>query len=268
MVRFMAVGAGALLALALGAATVEGTTLRMQAPAARFFRTDGAVTRFSATVGFDPAIYTLKRKYEGTHLRETLMGFRVYADGRLVADTGLVKPGDGTRAIEANVAGARLIVLESVDGGYWLGTPQLLALWQDVRFAGAPDARVQEDVSGAETPQFGILTPDAAPAPHFTGAWQYGVRPRSPVLHRIAVVGAGPMAGEGSEEPVAERRVLGGLCMRQRRWRAGVDGRGFGGWLRRLYGLRLPDHRLFVCDAGRDGRRTATSRVVRQMASA
>lgn len=29
MVRFMAVGAGALLALALGAATVEGTTLRM-----------------------------------------------------------------------------------------------------------------------------------------------------------------------------------------------------------------------------------------------
>ena len=93
MVRFMAVGAGALLALALGAATVEGTTLRMQAPAARFFRTDGAVTRFSATVGFDPAIYTLKRKYEGAHLRETLMGFRVYADGRLVADTGLVKPG-------------------------------------------------------------------------------------------------------------------------------------------------------------------------------
>ena len=82
MVRFMAVGAGALLALALGAATVEGTTLRMQAPAARFFRTDGAVTRFSATVGFDPAIYTLKRKYEGAHLRETLMGFRVYADGR------------------------------------------------------------------------------------------------------------------------------------------------------------------------------------------
>ena len=194
MVRFMAVGAGALLALALGAATVEGTTLRMLAPAARFFRTDGAVTRFSATVGFDPAIYTLKRKYEGAHLRETLMGFRVYADGRLVADTGLVKPGDGTRAIEADVAGARLIVLESVDGGYWLGTPQLLALWQDVRFAGAPDARVQEDVSGAETPQFGILTPDAAPAPHFTGAWQYGVRPRSPILHRIAVVGAGPMA--------------------------------------------------------------------------
>lgn len=194
MVRFMAVGAGALLALALGAATVEGTTLRMKAPAARFFRTDGAVTRFSATVGFDPAIYTLKRKYEGAHLRETLMGFRVYADGRLVADTGLVKPGDGTRAIEADVAGARLIVLESVDGGYWLGTPQLLALWQDVRFAGAPDARVQEDVSGAETPQFGILTPDAAPAPHFTGAWQYGVRPRSPILHRIAVVGVGPMA--------------------------------------------------------------------------
>ena len=194
MVRFMTLGAGALLALALGAATVEGTTLRMKAPAARFFRTDGAVTRFSATVGFDPAIYTLKRKYEGAHLRETLMGFRVYADGRLVADTGLVKPGDGTRVIEADVAGARLIVLESVDGGYWLGTPQLLALWQDVRFAGAPDARVQEDVSGAETPQFGILTPDAAPAPHFTGAWQYGVRPRSPILHRIAVVGAGPMA--------------------------------------------------------------------------
>ena len=76
------------------------------------------------------------------------------------------------------------------------------------------------------------------------------------------------MAGEGAEEPVAERRVLGGLCLRQLRWRAGVDGRGFGGWLRRGYGLRLPDHRLFVCDAGRDGRRTATSRVVRQMASA
>ena len=102
-------------------------TLRMHAPAARFFRTKGDVRRFKATVGFDPAIYSLKRKWGPTHIAATKMGFKVYADGRLVADAGIMRPGDGTKTIEADVSGARMIALESVDGGYWLGTPQLLA---------------------------------------------------------------------------------------------------------------------------------------------
>ena len=29
-----------------------------------------------------------------------------------------------------------MIALESINGGYWLGAPQLLALWQDGRFEG------------------------------------------------------------------------------------------------------------------------------------
>ena len=47
----------------------EPGTLRMHAPMARFFRTNGDVRRFKATVGFDPAIYTLKRKWGPTHVR-------------------------------------------------------------------------------------------------------------------------------------------------------------------------------------------------------
>ena len=87
------------------------------------------------------------------------MGFRAYADGKLVADTGLLSPGDGTRVIDVDTRRARKLVLESVDWGYWLGTPQLLALWQDVRFECDEKATVEEDSSGTETPQFGILTP-------------------------------------------------------------------------------------------------------------
>ena len=173
----------------------EPGTLRMHAPMARFFRTNGDVRRFKATVGFDPAIYTLKRKWGPTHIAATKMGFKVYADGRLVADAGIMRPGDGTKTIEADVSGARMIALESVDGGYWLGTPQLLALWQDVRFEGKDGVvAVEEDTSGAETPQFGILTPPDAPEPRLNGTWTYGVRPGKPILHRIAATGKAPLA--------------------------------------------------------------------------
>ena len=137
----------------------EPGTLRMHAPAVRFFRTNGDVRRFKATVGFDPAIYTLKRKWGPTHVAATKMGFKVYADGKLVADAGIMRPGDGTKTIAADVSGARMIALESVDGGYWLGTPQLLALWQDVRFEGKDGVvAVEEDTSGAETPRKGDRT--------------------------------------------------------------------------------------------------------------
>ena len=119
---------GVAFGTAMSAVAGAPGTLRMHAPEARFFRTDGGATRFKATVGFDPAIYTLERKYQPDHVAATMMGFRVYADGRLVADTGLLRPGDGMRTIDADVGGASTIALESVDGGYWLGTPQLLAL--------------------------------------------------------------------------------------------------------------------------------------------
>ena len=65
-------------------------TLRMHAPKARFFRTNGAFRQFKATVGFDPAIHT-KHSYGPKHVAGTLMGFRVYADKKLVADTGLIR---------------------------------------------------------------------------------------------------------------------------------------------------------------------------------
>ena len=173
----------------------EPGTLRMHAPAARFFRTNGDVRRFKATVGFDPAIYTLKRKWSQTHVAATKMGFKVYADGKIVANAGIMRPDDGTKTIEADVSGARMIALESVDGGFWLGTPQLLALWQDVRFEGNDGlVAVKEDTSGTETPQFGILTPPDDPEPRLNGTWTYGVRPGKPILHRIAATGKAPLA--------------------------------------------------------------------------
>lgn len=167
--------------------------LRMHAPKAMFFRVSGGLRRFRAIVGFDPAIDTLKRKYQPHHVAATKMGFRVYADGKLVADTGLLRPVEGCRTIDVDVSGTSKIVLESVDGGYWLGTPQLMALWRDVRFEGDAGLRVEQDLSGAETPQFGILTPEDEETPRFNGAWTYGVRPGNPILHRVAVTGNEPL---------------------------------------------------------------------------
>lgn len=210
--------------VALFAASVRAETfaeIRMQAPKARFFRTNGKVDRVTATVGFDPAIYTLKRKYGPEHLEATKLGCRIYADGRLVADTGLFCPPYGKKRLAADVRGAKMIVLESVDGGYWLGTPQLLALWENVSFEGPADAETKEDLSGEETPQLGILTPPDERTPRFNGSWTYGVRPGKPILYRVAVTGEGPMdvavAGtlpRGLAFDAARRLLTGSLSVR------------------------------------------------------
>ena len=143
----------------------------------------------------EPFLAAFGNHEDVTLVEGCLAQLEVYADGRLVADAGIMRPGDGTKTIEADVSGARMIALESVDGGYWLGTPQLLALWQDVRFEGKDGVvAVEEDTSGAETPQFGILTPPDDPEPRLNGTWTYGVRPGKPILHRIAATGKAPLA--------------------------------------------------------------------------
>ena len=85
-------------------------TLRMHAPAARFFRTNGAFRQFKATVGFDPAIHT-KHSYGPKHVAGTLMGFRVYAGAHSAAtatDMGYMK-----KSVIKALSGVDILLLES-----------------------------------------------------------------------------------------------------------------------------------------------------------
>ena len=63
-------------------------TLRMHAPKALFFRMNGECRRFRATVGFDPAIHSLKRKYGPEHVAATKMGLRCMPIGSLLRILG------------------------------------------------------------------------------------------------------------------------------------------------------------------------------------
>lgn len=169
--------------------------LKMWAPQVRIYRLEGDVRDFTAVVGFDPSVRDLKwpNGYTGVHLERTMMAFRLYADGRKVADSGLLTPLQPSQVLRADVHGAKVVILESVDGGYWLGKPQLRALWKDVRFTRGQDGAVREDTSGALTPQLGILTPPCAAEPRINGPARFGVRPSHPVLYRVPVTGEGPL---------------------------------------------------------------------------
>ena len=220
--------------------------VKMQAPAVRVFRANGQVKRFTATVGFDPAIYSLKRSYGPAHRDATLMGFRVFADGKLVADTGTMRPPDGTKTIAADLTGAKTIVLEGVDGGYWLGTPQLKALWKDATFDCGTAGTVEEDASGCETPQFGILTPPEGPEPRINGASEYGVRPGRPILYRVPVTGQAPLSVEVKGLPEGlvfnpQTRLLTGTIAARGDYRLVFSARNAVGRAEKTFTIRVGD---------------------------
>ena len=169
-------------------------SLKMQAPCAKAFDAGGKATKFEATVGFDDAVTASPGPWGEKRRNRAKMAFRVYADGRLVAETGMLTPKDAPVAIHADIAGAKTVVLEAVDGGYWLGTPYLKAEWRDVRWTFPGGGEIKAADEKELMPQLGILTPPPDAAPRFNGPAIIGARPGNPVLFRIPVTGEKPMS--------------------------------------------------------------------------
>ena len=116
--------------------------------------------------------------------------FRIWADDRIVATSGLVRAADGVRTLKADLRGARICVLEVTDGGD--GHDCDHADWIETFFVYEDGKFPPNDVRSSSR-QLGILTPKTADEPRINGGTVLGVRPSHPILWRLPVTGERPM---------------------------------------------------------------------------
>ena len=141
----------------------------------------GNALSFSAMAGVDDEVQARKGEWRGSVV------FRVYADGRLVAEAS----SERGRAvpIHADLAGAKIAVLAVTDAGD--GDTFDHADWADAFFVFKSGTKPCPP--SALTRQLGILTPKPAAAPRINAPARYGVRPGRPVLFKLPATGAKPL---------------------------------------------------------------------------
>ena len=146
--------------------------------------TGGEALRFEAQVGLDDEELV---RGKGSAV------FRIYADGRVAADSDVMHARQPARTLTADLAGARVVVLEVSDAGD--GSAHDHANWCDAYFT-VRDGAVLKPLPRPPTEQMGILTPPPPREPRINGARVFGVRPGSPVLFTIPVTGERPVTLE------------------------------------------------------------------------
>ena len=162
--------------LALGG-TAHDHGLGSHAAASAWYNLGGTAERFTALVGVDD-----KAGGPGT------VEFVVSADGRVLWRSGVMKPGDAPKPVDAALAGVRHLKLEATDGGDGIAYDH--ANWVDaviVMSSGKP-----EPISDPEDSPV-VLTPTPGPAPRINGPLVYGARPGNPFLYRIPCQGTRPI---------------------------------------------------------------------------
>ena len=81
------------------------------------FRADGDVKAFDAVVGIDRETQEYPDSWR-TGKNWGSCSFRVYADWKLVYDSGVIKEKDPPKAVHVDLKGAEWILLECSDGGH------------------------------------------------------------------------------------------------------------------------------------------------------
>lgn len=138
---------------------------------------DGQVVRFSAQVGVDDSAG-----------KNGSVRFQIYADKRLVFDSGVMRGGEPAKSVDVSLEGVRelLLLVDAADDGINFDH----ADWADARFEyrGSPP----RTVPAPEEPQV-ILTPPPGPNPQLNHAKRYGCRPGRPLIFRIPCTGRRPI---------------------------------------------------------------------------
>lgn len=180
------------------------TGLGTHAASVMHLELDGRVTKFSALVGVD----------DSAGKRGSVV-FRVYGDGRVLFDSGIVRGGEEAKPLEVNLRGIRHMVLYvgSADDGVDFDH----ADWADARFAfeGRPPLPVASPREDAV-----ILTPPPPAKPLLNNAAVDGCRPGRPFLYRIPCTGNRPIhfAADGLPPSItldAESGILRGTAPNQ-----------------------------------------------------
>ncbi len=140
----------------------------------------GQALSFEATVGIDDEIPRASR---------ASVEFKVWADGKLAATSGLLRRRKRVAELKVDLAGVQTVVLEVTDGGD--GNKQDHADWAQAFFTLREGAKLP-DPRGL-TRQLGVLTPKAPETPRVNGPARVGVRPGHPILYRVPVSGERPM---------------------------------------------------------------------------
>ena len=177
------------------------------------FVLDGAVESFDALVGIDDDGAKASRGGYG----KARVLFRIWADGRIVWESGDVVAGSAPVKAHADLKGVGELVLETVATSPWNDFPASNADWADARFTAKPCAKIVPINDSELTAQLGILTPAEKPEPQFNGADIWGVRPGHPVIFRIPVSGERPMKFTAKNLPAgvtldAAKGILGGVA--------------------------------------------------------
>jgi alpha-galactosidase len=142
----------------------------------------GKGQRFTASVGIDDEVrsdpYSAGARVE----------FKVFGDGKVLFDSGIMKAGDAPKPVDVNLAGVQTLMLQlaSTTGSinYSHGD------WADAKisYMGRRPVPIDAPKEPAE-----ILTPKPPDTPRINGAKVFGVRPGHPVLYTIAATGDRPM---------------------------------------------------------------------------
>lgn len=150
------------------------------ARSAIWLRLAAGSARFLATVGLDDAA-----NGPGS------IQFRIVGDGRKLFESGVFKPGTPPQALDIDVRGIDLLLLQVNDGDD--GVSYDHANWAEARFVlgDGPRPSIIERPRGDEIPV--LLTPQPGPAPRVNGPLVYGCRPGNPFLYRIPTQGERPI---------------------------------------------------------------------------
>jgi len=160
----------------------------------------GKALRFRSMVGLDD--------HAEDKLREGSVRFQLWADERLVADSGVLRVGDAPKLLEADLRNARTLTMRLDDGGDTSNGD--IADWGDARIEMAP---------GAPPPTAYVAPAAAIPVvaradtsrTELHGASIVGATPGKPFLYRIGATGPGTMRFAARDLPPGLRldRVTG-----------------------------------------------------------
>ena len=117
--------------------------------------------------------------------------FQVLLDGKVAADSGIVRRKQGKKHFTVDLRGAKKLTFKVLDGGDGINGDH--GDWFNLCFYYEDGKFPPGDVRTVSPRQLGILTPKPGPAPRINGPVVYGVRPGHPVIYRLPVTGERPM---------------------------------------------------------------------------
>jgi alpha-galactosidase len=116
--------------------------------------------------------------------------FRIYGDGRLLFNSGVLKAGEPAKKVDINLTGCKTLTLSVDPAGD--NTSYDHADWAEAAFVVAEDDPVAIDAPVLKEEKV-ILTPKPGPEPKINGPKVYGCRPGRPFIYRIPCTGTRPI---------------------------------------------------------------------------